>query len=91
MLRLGSIQGLDTAEAHQQGQSRANSISSPLEIWVNGRLFQQVYTNGQGATWTVPTRILRSENELVIKAGQRLEGPLDIDDCEIEGVWLLSH
>lgn len=90
-LRLGRIQGLDTLAAHHAGESRANSVSSPLQIFLNGRLFQEVDRNQSGASWLLPSTLLQGQNQLIIRAGHRLEGPLDIDDCEIHGVWVIQH
>jgi hypothetical protein len=89
-LRLGSVSGLDTAVAHQLGQSQANSISEPLTVLVNGQVLTTIHKNGTVGTYAIPATFLKPQgNVLHLQAGKRLQaGPLDYDDCLVEALWL---
>ena len=70
-LHIGALSGINTPEAHAQGTSTANHISSPVVIKVNGKRVQYVYTNGQDIKVKLPAYAINPNgfNVVQIEAG----------------------
>lgn len=71
VLTIGSIQGLNTPEAHEAGESQADYISSPSVIKINGVKVGYVYTSQNGLQIKVHKKDLRPDgyNTIQIEAG----------------------
>jgi hypothetical protein len=70
-VKIGSIHGINTPEAHAAGQSQANFVSSPAVIKLNGVKVGYIYTDGDAVQVQVPQSVLRRNgfNVLQIEAG----------------------
>jgi hypothetical protein len=92
-LRIGSIHGLNTPEAHTAGQSQATFVSSPAVIKLNGVRVGYVYTDGNAIQVRVPQSVLKRDgfNVLQIEAGfYFLPGNrIAYDELELQQVALL--
>ncbi|MBR1617162.1 hypothetical protein IJ670_03335 [bacterium] len=86
---IGTLIGLDTKKAKELGQNHiAKVYASPAEVFVNGNRISSLELNGDNIEITVPKSILKSTNELVIKAGKNLfqHNYVDYDDIELANV-----
>ena len=72
VLQIGSLIGLDTAEAYRAGQSRIPSADmSPLEVIVNGTQVQTVALGGNAIRIPLPLSVVRSGlNTVVLRTGR---------------------
>lgn len=70
-LHIGALYGINTPEAHAQGTSTANHVSSPVVIKVNGKRVQYVYTNGENIKVKLPAYAINPNgfNVVQIEAG----------------------
>lgn len=86
IVKIGTIIGLDTKKAKQNGQNRiAKVYSSPSEVFVNGHKIANLELNGDNIEIVIPKSILKDTNELVIKTGRNLfqTSYVDYDDIEL--------
>ena len=86
VIKIGTIIGLDTKRAKQNGQNRIVKVySSPSEVFVNGHRIAKLELNGDNFEISIPKSILKETNELLIKAGKNLfqANYTDYDDIEI--------
>jgi hypothetical protein len=72
ILRIGSLIGLDTSQSVQAGQSNLQQYlgtqQDGLKIFLNGRLINQLYLNGDNIAIPLPRWMLRvGSNELAIE------------------------
>lgn len=85
ILEIGSVIGLDTLEAHQQGQSLFHRYSSPMTIRLNGQILGHIAVNGDRHHLTVPPHILlQGMNTLQIETGFETPNGSDIDYDDME-------
>ena len=70
-LTIGYIRGINTPEAHQEGQSNTPFVSSPAVIKVNGIRIQYIYTDGELIHVHIPKTVLRNQgfNVIQVEAG----------------------
>jgi len=70
-LSIGYMRGLNTPEAHEEGQSHTAFVSSPSVIKVNGVRLQYIYTAGEMIKVNIPKSILRPDgfNVVQVEAG----------------------
>ena len=86
IIKIGTIIGLDTKKAKQNGQNRIIKVySNPGEIFVNGHKIAKLELNGDNFEFIIPENILKETNELVIKTGKNLFQTTytDYDDIEL--------
>ncbi len=87
VLEIGSVIGLDTVAAHQQGQSRFHRASTPMQIRLNGQVIGLVETNGDALRFPVHPDLLNYQgvNTLEIATGVKIsnENTPDYDDMEL--------
>ena len=89
VVKIGSLIGLDTKKAKEQGQNRiAKVYSSPAEVIVNGRRIASIEQNGDNLEFVIPKNISRDTNKLIIKTGKNLFQTqyTDYDDIELANV-----
>jgi hypothetical protein len=86
-LEIGSVIGLDTAAAHQLGQSGFHRVSSPMLVKLNGKLVTEINANGDGLRIPVTPQMLNMQgaNTLEIVTGYQMpDGAyVDYDDIEL--------
>jgi hypothetical protein len=70
-LSIGYMRGLNTPEAHEEGQSHTDFVSSPSVIMVNGVRLQYIYTAGEMIKVNIPKSLLRPDgfNVVQVEAG----------------------
>jgi|GEM_PF-5321918 len=70
-LTIGYIRGINTPEAHQEGQSNTPFVSSPAVIKVNGIRLQYIYTDGELIRVKIPKDVLQNQgfNVIQVEAG----------------------
>lgn len=86
ILRIGTIIGLDTKKAKENGQNRIVKVySSPAEVYVNGVKISKLELNGDNIEIVIPKNVLKDKNELLIQTGRNLfqYDYVDYDDIEI--------
>ncbi|MBX2860126.1 MAG: hypothetical protein KTR14_02755 [Vampirovibrio sp.] len=92
ILEIGSILGLDTREAHQNGQSHHHKQSSPVRIRINGREISRIATNGDGHKVQFPKHLLNKNgiNTIELETGYHYpDGKrIDYDDMEFMNLLL---
>lgn len=89
-LKIGSVIGLDTQQAHLTGQSGFHRVSSPLEVRLNGQMVGRIGLNGDGQQLTLPTRHLSIHgiNVLEIRTGFQVPDGQYVDYDDIELMFL---
>jgi hypothetical protein len=72
VLRIGSLIGLDTAEAYRAGQSRIPSADmSPMQVIVNGVEVEQIHLGGDNLRISLPLNHLRlGLNTVTLRTGK---------------------
>lgn len=86
IIKIGTLIGLDTKKAKQNGQNRIIKVySAPTEVFVNGIKIAKLELNGDNIEILIPKNILKDTNELVIKCGKNLfqTSYTDYDDIEL--------
>ncbi|MBQ4646948.1 MAG: hypothetical protein IJB79_06335 [Candidatus Gastranaerophilales bacterium] len=86
VIKIGTIIGLDTKRAKQNGQNRIVKVySAPGEVFVNGHKIAKLELNGDNIEILIPKGILKDTNELLIKTGKNLfqTSYTDYDDIEL--------
>ena len=86
IIKIGTIIGLDTKKAKQNGQNRIVKVySAPSEVFVNGNKIAILELNGDNVEILIPKSILKETNELIIISGKNLfqTAYTDYDDIEI--------
>lgn len=86
IIKIGTLIGLDTKKAKQNGQNRIVKVySAPTELFVNGTKIAKLELNGDNIEIPIPKNILKENNELIIKCGKNLfqTAYIDYDDIEL--------
>lgn len=88
-LVIGSIIGIDTIQALRLGQSKVlTAHASPPEVFFNGNKIAEIKINGDNQKIKVPFGLIKTENNLTIKAGKNLfkTTSVDFDDIEFTNI-----
>ncbi|MGQ9837117.1 MAG: dockerin type I domain-containing protein [Cyanobacteriota bacterium] len=77
ILRIGSLIGLDTAEAYRAGQSRISSANmSPMQVILNGVEVEQIRLGGDNLYIALPLQHLRlGLNTVTLRTGKTVTHP----------------
>lgn len=85
-LKIGSIIGLDTAMAKRLNQTQANTVSSPLSIYLNKNLIGEIKVNGDNQIISIPRNLLKFDttNLITVRTGKNVypRPVTDYDDME---------
>lgn len=89
ILKIGTIIGLDTKKAKQQGQNKINKVySSPMRVFVNDMQISTIELNGDNFEIVIPKHVLSNQNTLRIETGINLfqTDYRDYDDVELANI-----
>lgn len=88
---IGSVIGVDTLISRQMGQSKVTTAyASPAQIYFNGQKIAEIKFNSDNQSVKLPKQLIRTDNEITIKAGKNLfqTNYTDYDDIEMANLHI---